>query len=184
MSLIDELQNAWNIAADLATDKRELERLCGNAKIEIESLQAKLEFWEAIIAADGALITGLKNDLAEVNKRSEVKLNAFMPDAFMWEQQFLTEQWRRAISLVKPKECGDVRNIIPLIDIGVVILLSKQLSEANATLESQAAQDEQEKPIDLSTCPKCGGDADNGHDRCYPPSPYNCTKCMKEETKP
>lgn len=32
---------------------------------------------------------------------------------------------------------------------------------------------------DINKCPKCGGSADNGHDRCYPPSPYYCTKCNK-----
>ncbi len=30
---------------------------------------------------------------------------------------------------------------------------------------------------DLSKCPNCGGEADNGHDRCVPPNPYYCTKC-------
>ena len=30
---------------------------------------------------------------------------------------------------------------------------------------------------DLNKCPGCGGPADNGHDRCLPPSPYFCTKC-------
>jgi len=30
---------------------------------------------------------------------------------------------------------------------------------------------------DINTCPSCGGEADNGHDRCHPPNPYNCTKC-------
>lgn len=34
--------------------------------------------------------------------------------------------------------------------------------------------------IDLDTCPKCKGVADNGHDRCYPPNPYYCTKCCAE----
>ena len=29
----------------------------------------------------------------------------------------------------------------------------------------------------LDTCPRCGGPADNGHDRGYPPSPYICTRC-------
>jgi len=31
--------------------------------------------------------------------------------------------------------------------------------------------------IDIGVCPECGGPADNGHDRCYPPNPYVCTKC-------
>lgn len=30
---------------------------------------------------------------------------------------------------------------------------------------------------DINTCPGCGGPADNGFDRCLPPSPYLCTKC-------
>ena len=29
----------------------------------------------------------------------------------------------------------------------------------------------------LDKCPKCGGEADNGHDRCMPPNAYHCTKC-------
>lgn len=31
--------------------------------------------------------------------------------------------------------------------------------------------------VSLSVCPGCGGYADNGHDRSYPPSPYYCSKC-------
>lgn len=37
---------------------------------------------------------------------------------------------------------------------------------------------------DLSRCPKCGGPADNGHDREVPPNPYHCTKCMAWQTVP
>lgn len=29
----------------------------------------------------------------------------------------------------------------------------------------------------LSKCPRCGGPADNGHDRGYPPTAYICTRC-------
>ncbi len=32
-------------------------------------------------------------------------------------------------------------------------------------------------PDDVTTCPRCKGPADNGFDRCYPPSPYLCTRC-------
>jgi len=32
---------------------------------------------------------------------------------------------------------------------------------------------------DLTKCPKCGGPADNGIDRCDPPSAYECTKCAE-----
>ena len=34
-----------------------------------------------------------------------------------------------------------------------------------------------DEPVDLSTCPGCGGPADNGFSRDVPPSPYYCTKC-------
>lgn len=36
---------------------------------------------------------------------------------------------------------------------------------------------------DLTKCPHCGGPADNGHDRSYPPSPYECTKCERKQRK-
>lgn len=36
--------------------------------------------------------------------------------------------------------------------------------------------------VDLSVCPKCGGDADNGHSRDVPPAPYYCTKCSEAPT--
>ena len=35
---------------------------------------------------------------------------------------------------------------------------------------------------DLTKCPNCGGEADNGHDRCMPPNVYFCTKCEQEDT--
>lgn len=35
----------------------------------------------------------------------------------------------------------------------------------------------------LDQCPKCGGKADNGHDRCLPPSAYYCVKCMGDVAK-
>lgn len=36
---------------------------------------------------------------------------------------------------------------------------------------------------DITKCPKCGGDADNGYDRCEPPNPYYCTKCSRQIEK-
>ena len=32
---------------------------------------------------------------------------------------------------------------------------------------------------DLTTCPNCGGPADQGYDRCDPPNPYYCSKCER-----
>lgn len=36
---------------------------------------------------------------------------------------------------------------------------------------------------DLSKCPGCGGEADNGFDRCVPPAPYYCTTCTEKMLK-
>jgi hypothetical protein len=41
----------------------------------------------------------------------------------------------------------------------------------------------EEKEQDLSTCPNCGGPADNGFNRYVPPSPYWCTKCEAIATR-
>ena len=37
--------------------------------------------------------------------------------------------------------------------------------------------------VDPWVCPDCGGEADNGFDRCIPPNPYLCKKCMKKFDK-
>lgn len=36
---------------------------------------------------------------------------------------------------------------------------------------------------DLDVCPKCGGPADNGNDRCVPPAPYICSRCTTESER-
>ena len=46
-------------------------------------------------------------------------------------------------------------------------------------LDKQSEPAEPQEP-DASKCPKCGGPADNGHDRCCPPNPYACSKCFPE----
>lgn len=58
------------------------------------------------------------------------------------------------------------------------IKIGKELGVARKTRGLLAPAAEW-KP-DLSKCPKCGGPADRGHDRCYPPNPYNCTKCSQQ----
>lgn len=55
--------------------------------------------------------------------------------------------------------------------------------EGMAMVESITALDAALNPTSepsLDKCPECGGPADNGHDRCYPPNPYCCTKCCAE----
>ena len=48
------------------------------------------------------------------------------------------------------------------------------------TAEALARADKALAGVYLSVCPNCGGPADNGHDRAYPPNPYWCTKCTQE----
>ena len=43
---------------------------------------------------------------------------------------------------------------------------------------SDGGMDPRDRTIDyLSRCPRCGGPADNGHDREDPPNPYICSRC-------
>lgn len=49
-----------------------------------------------------------------------------------------------------------------------------------AGIEAKQCMIEEMDMVDISKCPKCGGFADNGFDRCYPPNPYNCTKCEEK----
>ena len=52
------------------------------------------------------------------------------------------------------------------------------IGEALATIRAARAQEQAEQ--DLDTCPGCGGVADNGYDREFPPNPYYCTKCTEQ----
>lgn len=47
-------------------------------------------------------------------------------------------------------------------------------------LEYRLVERSEEVEPDIDKCPKCGGPADNGFDRCIPPSPYYCTKCEEK----
>ncbi len=45
--------------------------------------------------------------------------------------------------------------------------------------EQKRTQNGNKDTKDPHVCPGCGGPADNGHDRCWPPNPYYCTKCER-----
>ena len=57
-------------------------------------------------------------------------------------------------------------------EVCTLFALKLALRESGAPWSGEAADD-------LSKCPRCGGDADNGHDRCYPPTAYLCGKCSE-----
>lgn len=68
-----------------------------------------------------------------------------------------------------------------------LVLLCKTHPEVNggfivnmALNNIRAARAQEQAEQDLDTCPGCGGVADNGHDREFPPKPYYCTKCSEQ----
>ena len=78
----------------LRDTKRENEQL----PAENERLKAKLELADAVIAGDGALITGLKAELAEAKKDAE--RYRWMRDVGCATYKTLQTQWR-----MSPKQC-------------------------------------------------------------------------------
>ena len=59
--------------------------------------------------------------------------------------------------------------------------LGYDVGYSTAVQELKNNTESKDRTIDyLSMCPMCGGPADNGHDRGYPPNPYVCTKCEED----
>ena len=69
-------------------------------------------------------------------------------------------------------------------DDNYILIMTEAIMEIAARVDKIGRKlriyDEKIPDYDLDKCPNCGGPADNGHDRCIPPSPYFCTKCMEE----
>ena len=59
----------------------------------------------------------------------------------------------------------------------------EQLQAENKELKVALNEMLYEDDDSLTTCPRCGGVADNGYDRSLPPNPYLCTKCEKAREK-
>jgi len=51
------------------------------------------------------------------------------------------------------------------------------IKQAKAAIAAMPLPEREYVEPNINICPGCGGEADNGHDRCVPPSPYYCTKC-------
>lgn len=50
--------------------------------------------------------------------------------------------------------------------------------------KEQRLKDLEKRQAETMKCPSCGGEADNGNDRCLPPNPYVCFTCeMVEKLK-
>lgn len=59
--------------------------------------------------------------------------------------------------------------------------LVDNLNNSYGALDALITRMEQNTVPDINKCPKCGGAADNGHDREVPPNPYYCTKCTQKQ---
>lgn len=71
----------------------------------------------------------------------------------------------------------------PLAQSVVTALLDEidELKSRLAVIEHQLHHTSpSEEAQDLSKCPSCGGPADHGHDREFPPNVYACSKCSQE----
>ncbi|WP_205042161.1 DUF1778 domain-containing protein [Rhodoligotrophos defluvii] len=55
--------------------------------------------------------------------------------------------------------------------------------DAATALREAAERRRSRREPDLTKCPNCGGEADNGFDRGLPPSPYYCSKCEAAERR-
>jgi len=75
------------------------------------------------------------------------------------------------------KTCADCRWIFGVADdlFCYEPLVGNEVSPGDACEEWEPSPND---TPDLDKCPVCGGPADNGHDRCFPPNPYYCTKCQ------
>ena len=58
------------------------------------------------------------------------------------------------------------------------LLRLQELDTFDASIDAAMKVGAGETAPDLNTCPNCGGEADQGHDREYPPNPYLCSKCQ------
>ena len=83
--------------------------------------------------------------------------------------------------------CADALDALQEADeiMGVGEIQSLWRQKWKVVIESLHTAVYQPEPTDseLNTCPGCGGVADNGFDRCIPPNPYYCTKCMNNLSK-
>jgi len=60
----------------------------------------------------------------------------------------------------------------------------EELLDAVVYLRTELQLRRQNKLTEDLNCPEYGGNADNGFDRCIPPSPYYCTKCSTPSVDP
>ena len=56
--------------------------------------------------------------------------------------------------------------------------IKDQLAKVEEKIEALGYESARPHEQDLTICPSCGGEANNGHDRSSTPVPYLCTKCV------
>lgn len=99
----------------------------------------------------------------------------------------LTEQYqvdRAAIAdlTAKLSGCDDANKELRAEYADVMYSKNMEIADLTAKLEAAEARiKELEGEPDTTRCPDCGGQADNGFDRCLPPNPYSCSKCQQKD---
>ena len=135
-------------------------------------------FWWHVLIGDSPTEHGKFRSRASAEKMAADLLREFRNGAFVQHEAALAE----------PCPCGDrpaaqcPGEWEPGCDLGNNPKYAKRLEMTPKELAASIKRGEKWKVAgpDLFHCPKCGGPADNGHDRSIPPSPYWCTKCMAE----
>lgn len=80
------------------------------------------------------------------------------------------------------KSLGDVIQLIDILIESSVVApdRTQPVAEVGGENGAQASVCSDTPVTPALKCPKCGGEADNGHDREYPPNPYYCTQCTRD----
>lgn len=118
---------------------------------EIERLRERCEAYKGQVEAGAVMIERLTKENAALQSSADDVYARLMPEV---------EQLRDAVN------CAHSEGFEwPADPLATAIYVGPKPASPNDT-------------PDLDKCPVCGGPADNGHDREFPPNPYYCVKCQ------
>jgi hypothetical protein len=172
-----ELLGAANLAR--TSDPEDTQRdACGSATAAGQTTRVTAKDWQALDAAKKQVDAsralrarlGWKYDELEKNNRPP------NPEA---QKALHKNRWELYSTAAPPIDSEDEATLDRLI----AERQSKMAIGKARMAERQRLLDNEFEEVDLDTCPTCGGPADNGNDRCIPPSPYICTKCERENER-
>ena len=140
---------------------------------EIETLIAALDTANTI-GAENALKLAKSIREREILSAENKRLEALDKDWLRASEQWVAENERLENRLNLAFEMLNDHGV----DNAAIMKHIKSLMERVSTEQTKDGINDMPDPF---TCPECGEPTDNGHDRCFPPNPYVCTKCMEQE---